>query len=96
MHAIAINYATVTFPLLMLYLQIIFFDGLIDRLRPVDLVLFTLLLELVNLNLNVKKYHTEFLWKPFMLYCTVYVTGMLMSFFVLEIPLFPFYCTNFQ
>ena len=49
-----------TFPLLMLYLQIIFIDSLIDRLGPVDLVLFTLPLELVNWNLNVKKGHMEF------------------------------------
>ena len=50
MHAIEINWATMTFPLLMLYLQIIFIERLIDRLAPIDLVLFTLLLELINLN----------------------------------------------
>ena len=50
MHAIAINWFTMTFPLLILYLQIMFFERLIGRLGPVDLVLFTLLFELVNLN----------------------------------------------
>ena len=35
-------------------------DRLIDGLGPVNLVLSTLLLELVNLNLNVKKGHKEF------------------------------------
>ena len=35
-------------------------DRLIDGLVSVDLVLFTVLLELVNLNLNAKKCHTEF------------------------------------
>ena len=60
MYAIAVNWATMTFPLLMLYLQIIFIDKLIDRSGPVDLVLLTLLLELVNLNLNVNKDYIEF------------------------------------
>ena len=44
----------------MLYLQMLFIDSLINRLGPVDLVLFTLLLELANLNLNVMKGHMEF------------------------------------
>ena len=52
MHSIAISWAAMTFPLLMLYLQIIFIDRLIDRLGPVDLVSFTLLLELANLNVK--------------------------------------------
>ena len=50
MDDIAINWVTMKFPLLMLYLQIIFINRCIDRLGPVDLVLFTLILELVNLN----------------------------------------------
>ena len=40
------------------YIQIILTDNidkLVDRLGPVDLVLFTFLLELANLNFNVKK-----------------------------------------
>ena len=41
-------------------MQVILFDRLVDRLGPVDLALFTLLSELVILNLNVKKGHTEF------------------------------------
>ena len=47
----------------MLHLQIIFIDSLIDRLRPVDLVIFTLLLELLDLNLNATKGDMEFLGK---------------------------------
>ena len=39
-----------------------------------DLVLFTLLLELLDLNLNVKKGHTEFWGKPPLPYSIVYVT----------------------
>ena len=39
-----------------------------------DLVLFTLLLELVNLNINVNKGHKEFGGEPLMPYCTIYVT----------------------
>ena len=66
-HAIAIIWVTMTFLLLLSNLQIIF-DTFIDRLGPVDLVLFTLLLELVNLNLNVKKGQTEF-WGNLQ-YCT--------------------------
>ena len=50
MHVIAINWATITFPLLMLCLQIIFIDKLIGGLGPVDLVLSTLLLEMIILN----------------------------------------------
>ena len=50
MHAIAINWATMTLPLLVLYLHTIFIDILIDRLGPVYLILFALLFELVNLN----------------------------------------------
>ena len=71
MHAIAINWATLTFPLSMLHLQIIFIDRLIDRLGPVDLVLFTLLLELLDLNLNTMKGHTEFWGRPSVLYFTI-------------------------
>ena len=56
-HAIAISRANMIYSVLMSYLQIIFIDRLIDRLGPLDLVLFTLLLELVNLKLNVKKDH---------------------------------------
>ena len=53
-----------TLPLLMLlpyrlYLQIIFIAMLIDGFGPVNLVLLTLLLEVVNLNLNIKEGHTE-------------------------------------
>ena len=54
MYATANNLATMTFPLLMLLtFQIILMDNIdrcIDRLGPVDLVSFTLLFELVNLN----------------------------------------------
>ena len=35
------------------------------------LILFTLLLELVILNLNVMKGHAEFWEKPLVLYCTI-------------------------
>ena len=54
-----------TFPLLMLlryrlYLRVIFIDRLMGGLGPVHLLLYTLLMELVNLNLNVKKGHMEF------------------------------------
>ena len=55
MHVTAIIWTTITFPLLMLYLQIIFTDRLNEGFGPVDLVLFTLLFELVNLNLKVRK-----------------------------------------
>ena len=50
MHAVAINWATMTFPLLMLYLQIIFINRIIDRLGPEDLVLLLYSMELVNLD----------------------------------------------
>ena len=49
MHAIAINWATMTFPLSILNLQIMFIDMHISRLGPVDLVLFTLPSEPVNI-----------------------------------------------
>ena len=39
-----------------------------------DLVLFTLLMELLDLNLNVKKSHMELWGKPSVLYHTIYVT----------------------
>ena len=59
MYATVIIWATMTFFVLrlltfILSMQIILIDLLI-RLGPVDLVLFTFLLELANLNLNVKK-----------------------------------------
>ena len=72
MHAIAINWATMTFPLVMLYLQIIFIDRLIDRLGPEGLVLSSLLLELENFSLNVKKGHTEF-WGNLQCYTAPYM-----------------------
>ena len=73
LYAIAVNWATMKF-LLILYLQIIFIDRLIDRLGPVDLMLLTLLLKLLDLNLKAIKGHTEFWGKPSLLYCTIYNT----------------------
>ena len=74
----AINWTMISFLLLMLltfrlYLQIILIDRLIDRLGPMDLTLFTLLLELVNLNLNVKKGRMEF-WGNLQCCTTPYIT----------------------
>ena len=46
-------------------------DRHIDRSGPVDLVLFILLLEQLDLNLNVMKGHTEFWGKLLVLYCTI-------------------------
>ena len=54
-----------TFPVLIsltyrLYLEIIFIGTPNDRLEPVDLVLIILLLELVNLNLMLRKVVIKF------------------------------------
>ena len=43
----------------------------LDRLWPVNLLIFTLFLELVIMNVNVMKGHTEFWGSPLVLYCTV-------------------------
>ena len=63
-HAIAINWATMINSFVdVTNIQIILTentDRLFDRDGPADLLLFTLPLELVNLNLNVKKDHTQF------------------------------------
>ena len=70
MYPIAINWTTMTFPLLMSHLQKILFD----RLGPVDLVLFTLLLNLLDLNLIATKGHTEILrcsTVPYVTYNTI-------------------------
>ena len=69
MYTIAINGSSMTFLLFIYNIHIILTsdtDRLIDELRPVDLALFTLLLELVNLSFTVNKCHTEFwgnLWR---------------------------------
>ena len=64
-YATAISRPIVKFPLLILltfrlYLQIKYIDLSIDQDVGVYLVLFMQVLELVNLNLNVKKGHTIF------------------------------------
>ena len=54
-------------------IKIILWDNIYWKtfwLGPVDLVLFTLHLELLDLNLHVKKGHIEIWGKPLVLYCT--------------------------
>ena len=63
-YALAINWVTMSFPVLMLLKyytcrEYLLIYRLIDGLGPVDLVLFILFLELVILNLNVVIYGEE-------------------------------------